>query len=1101
MAVCPGCGQENPDVARFCFACATPLGSDVVEERKVVTVLFADLVGFTSRAEQMDPEDVRALLAPYHRRLRSELERHGGTVEKFIGDAVVALFGAPVAHEDDPERAVRAALAIRDWVREEGEDLQLRIAVNTGEALIALGARPEAGEGMASGDVVNTAARLQSAAPVNGILVGETTWRATRDRIDYAEHEPVTAKGKNEPIPVWEPTQAKARFGMDLEQRVLTPLVGRERELAVVLDAFERSRSEHEPQFVTLVGVPGIGKSRLVAELFQRIGEIPELVWWRQGRALPYGSGVSFWALGEIVKAQAGINENDAEEEALEKLSASVEQVVDDHDRQWVRRHLEALLGLGDEAAALDREQSFAAWRRYLEGLAEQNPLVLVFEDLHWADDGLLDFVDYLAEWAGAFPLLVLGTARPELLDRRPGWGGGKLNAVTLALSPLANADAARIISAVLDQALLPAETQEALLDRAGGNPLYAEQFARLFLESGSVDDVSVPENVQGIIAARLDGLSSDEKRVLQDAAVLGKVFWSGAVGSLSGSTGEELASLLHTLERKGFIRRERRSAVAGETELAFRHVLVREVAYGQIPRAARSDKHVAAVSWIESLGRLDDHAELVAHHYTTALALRDAAGTKPEQELVERARLALRRAADRAAALNAFAPAADHYRAALALWPSQDADRVVLEYGLARMEYHGGQSGGESLATAARSLLDSNRPELAAEAEGMAADAAWHDGREDEVEARMRRALTLVEPLPGSRTKAWLVSQASRYEMLASRNANAIEYGRRALEMAAELDLPEVRVHALTNVGVARFFEGDFAGRDDIREAIALATKINSPEVCRALHNLSTTSYLAGDLPAAGELSLQAIAAAERFGIAPVWRFSRSELPSFAFRAGRWDEALALIETLLSDQVLPALSEATAREFRAWILSARGEHEEADRDSARALDVGREAKIPQMIYPALSIRVRVLLNAGDREGALELMREIQELGSPKGFPFGGPPEIVDNWLSLVGPEGFLSFVGGREPTVRTPWVDAGLAFADGDFDRAIAIYEGTGALPDVAFVRLRAARSMVEAGRRAEADAYLHEALAFYRSVGARHYISEGEALLAASA
>src|SRR4051812_25287764 len=522
---CPNCGQDNPAGARFCFSCGRPFEQAAPrEERKVVTVLFADLVGFTSRAEAMDPEDVRALLSPYHQRLRSELERFGGTVEKFIGDAVVALFGAPVTHEDDPERAVRAALVIRDWVREDDAEIQLRIAVNTGEALIALGARPEAGEGMASGDVVNTTARLQSAAPVNGILVGETTWRATRDRIDYVEHEPVTAKGKSEPVQVWEAVQAKSRLGMDLEQRVLTPLVGRERELGVVFDAFDRAVRGREPQLVTLVGVPGIGKSRLVAELFQRIEETPELIWWRQGRALPYGSGVSFWAVGEIVKAQAGVNENDAAATVAEKLRESVAHAVDEHERDWVRRHLETLLSLSEDAA-IDRQEAFAAWRRYLEGLAEQHPVVLVFEDLHWADDGLLDFVDHLVDWATGVPLLVLASARLELLDRRPNWGGGKLNATPLALSPLDDADAARVISAVLQRTLLPAETQAALLEQAGGNPLYAEQFARLFLERGNV---AVPENVQGIIAARLDGLPEDEKLLLQDAAVLGKVFWSG---------------------------------------------------------------------------------------------------------------------------------------------------------------------------------------------------------------------------------------------------------------------------------------------------------------------------------------------------------------------------------------------------------------------------------------------------------------------------------------------------------------------------------------------------------------------------------------------
>src|SRR3954470_5979663 len=279
MVTCATCGCENAADARFCNSCGSALAATPElrrEERKVVTVLFADLVGFTSRAERMDPEDVRSLLAPYWQHLRDELERYGGTVEKFIGDAVMALFGAPVAHEDDPERAVRAALAIRDWAREEG-DVQVRVAVTTGEALVLLGARPSEGEGMAAGDVVNTAARLQSAAPVNGILVGESTYRATRDVIDYEDREAVVAKGKSEPIPVWEPLQAKSRFGMDLEQRSLTPIVGRVRELDALFGAFDRARDGREPQLVTIVGVPGIGKSRLVAELFQRIGDMPEL--------------------------------------------------------------------------------------------------------------------------------------------------------------------------------------------------------------------------------------------------------------------------------------------------------------------------------------------------------------------------------------------------------------------------------------------------------------------------------------------------------------------------------------------------------------------------------------------------------------------------------------------------------------------------------------------------------------------------------------------------------------------------------------------------------------------------------------------------------
>jgi class 3 adenylate cyclase len=437
------------------------------EERKVVTVLFTDLVGFTARAEQFDPEDVRATLAPYYARPRSEIERHGGTVEKFIGDAVMAVFGAPVAHEDDPERAVRAALAIRDAV----DDLEIRTAVNTGEALVALAARPSEGEAMISGDVVNTAARLQSAAPVNGILVGEATFRATRHVIDYRAAEPVDAKGKAEPVPVWEAVGARSRFGVDVDERPATRLVGRRRELGFLTDALERSRNDRTAQLVTLVGVPGIGKSRLVAELFRIVDAEPDIYWWRQGRSLPYGETQSLWALAEIVKAHAGILETDDSEAALAKVDTMVEDVVEESEREWVARHVRPLVGLPSESESNDRAEAFSAWRRLLEDLAEQRPLVLVFEDLHWADDALLDFVDHLADWVTTVPMLIVGTARPELLDRRPGWGGGKRNAFTLSIDALSDEETAQLLQRVLDRSVFDAETQQAVLRRAEGNP------------------------------------------------------------------------------------------------------------------------------------------------------------------------------------------------------------------------------------------------------------------------------------------------------------------------------------------------------------------------------------------------------------------------------------------------------------------------------------------------------------------------------------------------------------------------------------------------------------------------------------------------------
>ena len=730
--------------------------SEARRERKVVTVLFADLVGFTTQAEQLDPEDVEAILRPYHERLRYELERWGGTVEKFIGDAVMALFGAPVTREDDPERAVRAALSIRDWIAEEGE-LQVRIAVNTGEALVNLAARPEAGEGMAAGDVVNTTARLQSAAPVNGILVGETTYRATAETIEFREHDAIEAKGKEQPVAVWEVVEARARFGVDLAPETRTQLVGREREVELLVGTLARTRQQRSTELVTLIGVPGIGKSRLVGELFQSIERGGELTYWRQGRSLPYGEGVSYWALGEMVKAQAGILETDNDDEVAQKLARAVEQLVDE-DADWVLAHLRPLVGQAGDATG-SQDEAFAAWRRFFEALAEDRALVLVFEDLQWADEGLLDFVEHLADWVRDVPMLILCTARLELLERRPAWGGGKLNAANVALAPLSADETAKLIAALSDRPLLEAGAQAELLDRAGGNPLYAEQYVRMLAERGTT--VELPESVQGIIAARLDGLPPEEKAALQDAAVLGKVFWLGALG-----VSEER---LHALQQKEFVQRARRSSVAGETEFAFKHVLVRDVAYGQIPRAERAQKHARAAEWIESLGRPEDHAEMVAHHYASALELARAAGQDVDDLLV-RTRTALRDAGEHALKLNALAQAEDYFSQALALTEVGDPERprLLLQYG--RVRYMRELEGVDELTEARESLSATGDRDGAAEASLMLADIAWQGGSRDGMLQELEVARRLVDGASRSRIQVAVLAEVARYEMLGDR-------------------------------------------------------------------------------------------------------------------------------------------------------------------------------------------------------------------------------------------------------------------------------------------------------------------------------------------
>src|SRR5581483_522334 len=428
-------------------------------------------------------------------------------------------------------------------------------------------------------------ARLQSSAPVNGVLVAEGTHRATDRKIEYAVGDPVTAKGKAERVPVWIALQPRARFGVDVGQHGGAPLCGRDVEVRLLRDAFERATGERATQLVTLVGVPGIGKSRLVWELFQQLDGRPGLVYWRQGRALAYGGG-PFGAVAEALRAHLGVLESD-EPSALEtKVAAAVEELfADPRDSEWLSSRLRPLVGL-EGGGSVSREESFAAWQRLVEAIADRDPLVLVLEDLHWADDGTLDFVEHLVDRTSDVPLLVLCTSRPELLERRPAWGGGRLNSLTIALRALSDGDTARLLSELLGRAVLDADVQARLLQQTGGNPLYAEEYARMLDAAAGAE---LPDSVQGIIAARLDLLDPSEKQLLQDASVLGKVFWRGGVEALGADAADDL---LQRLVRKEFIRRERTSSMAGEPEFAFRHALVRDVAYAQLPRAARAEKH-----------------------------------------------------------------------------------------------------------------------------------------------------------------------------------------------------------------------------------------------------------------------------------------------------------------------------------------------------------------------------------------------------------------------------------------------------------------------------------------------------------------------------
>ena len=614
MIACSSCGQENPDVARFCLACGSAIVSaaEPRKERRIVSVIFVDLVGFTGTAEKLDPEDVQAVLEPYRDAVRTEIESFGGVVEKFIGDAIMGVFGAPTAFGDDAERAVRAALAVRDRVT--GETLQLRIAVNTGEALVQLNARPELGEAMVAGDVVNTAARLQTAAAPDSVIVGEETWRATRDVIRYELGDDVVAKGKERPLPTWIAVCAGAPEG---ERPLSSTFVGRVRELGALQEVWERVREQRTPHLVTVIAAAGVGKSRLGAEFARRI-ELDGGFSVR-GRTLPYRESSAYGAFASQLKQLCGVFESDSPDVAAVKLRDTVAGLLDSSAAEEVAGHLSILVGADTSVSVADRETLFFSIRVFIEAVARDRPTVLVFEDLHWADAGLLDLVELLAARLRELPILLLVLTRPELLDARPGWGGGLPAATTLSLGPLSAEEAQQLAGERLAVAQEIAGRASDIAQMAAGNPLFIEQLAASMTEASGADLASLPATIRGLIAARLDALPPEERSVLLDAAVGGKVFWRGYLERLHAG-GRPLGDILGALERRDLVRRETVSAIEGEQQFTFTHVLIRDVAHDLLPRPERRERHEQCALFLEATtGEVGEAGAALARHWRDA--------------------------------------------------------------------------------------------------------------------------------------------------------------------------------------------------------------------------------------------------------------------------------------------------------------------------------------------------------------------------------------------------------------------------------------------------------------------------------------------------
>jgi class 3 adenylate cyclase/tetratricopeptide (TPR) repeat protein len=886
MPVCNRCGADNPDGFRFCGACGSPLDVDEVaprEERKVVTVIFTDIVGSTARAEKLDPEDVRAVLAPYYVRLRQELERFGGTVEKFIGDAVVAVFGAPIAHEDDPERAVRSALAIRSAVAEMNAadatlDLHIRIGVNTGEALVVLDARPSEGEGMVAGDVINTAARLQSLASIDGIFVGDLTRRATSHTIDYRSVAPLQAKGKSEPLVAWETLGPKKTPSTSLSAR--HRLIGRSNELSRLGRALARVTKNRAPGVVTILGSAGVGKSRLLDEFAAQLGGAAVVY---RGRCLSYGEGITYWPIVDIFKGAAGILQSDETDVVSAKLEALLATLhdVDEDELRTMAAALGNLLGVTTTLrGAFDTGQITQAelhWgiRRVLQVLSERAPIAVFFEDVHWAEPTLIDLIRFLCEPTVGFPVLVVASARPEFIDQQPAFVDADRNREIIELAALSEDESRALLGELFGLSALPHNAVDSLLRIAGGNPLFLEETVGMLQAAGSeapagdstatLDEIGIPTSLHSLIEARLDQLPAPQKVIAQRAAVAGSVFWVGAIEHLDGISGN-VSDSLNRLERRDFVHERTTSSVAGEQEYAFKHALIRDVAYGQIPKGQRTKLHARFADWVSGLpGWEEEFIEIIAYHLEQSCLLAMQITRSPEPPPVVEAVKGLVRAAEKAERHEGLQEADRFYERALEIIGDDHPDTVVdVRLRRAKIMSARGQlrRATAELVEIAEESLAVGRPDLRCDALIALANVDQKQGRPADARRRLTEAEGLSFEIGDQRLRI-----RSGYEYAELRadfdgeDEAAVDDLRHSLEIATELDDRALRIEGHLRMGMLLLNAGKPASAQDelLRCSLLAAEMGGRRDEARATYALGVAKYYLGELHDAKSLALRA--------------------------------------------------------------------------------------------------------------------------------------------------------------------------------------------------------------------------------------------------
>jgi class 3 adenylate cyclase/tetratricopeptide (TPR) repeat protein len=1070
MVECPSCGAEQGPDARFCSNCGTALQplAEEQQERRVVTVLFADLAGSTALAEQLDPEDVRRVQGELFELLNREVVRFGGTTEKFVGDAVLAVFGIPHAHEDDPERAIRAALAAHerfaafaDRIEDRyGASVGLRTGINTGDVVSSREAAAR-GELMVSGDAVNVAARLQQHAREGEILVGQRTYGATSRTVAYGLRRELDAKGKSSAVFAWE-VRAVGPEPAARQTAFSAPLIGREEELTLLEAVAGRSRRERVPQLVTLFGPAGVGKSRLVDELVARFPQARVL----QGRCLPYGEGITYRPLAEVAKGDAGILDTDPADVAAEKLGAAVEAVVE-QDAAGAYDAIAWTIGFAEEDSPFSSADTATVgalladgWQRYIGALGRRGLTILVIEDVHWASAALLDLLEHFVETVTDACLVFVCTARPEFLAERPSWGAGKQNATALSLTPLSAEESERLVSMLLGAARVPEDVRVPLLSSAEGNPFFLEEMLQMLIDEGALErrnggwaatrrlrELRIPDSVHGVIAARLDLLDAGAREALRHCAVVGRVFWPAAV-----DVDEELVA---GLTGTGLVSPQPVSVMAGLREFSFKHALTRDVAYGSLARPERRELHLRVANWIQNVapGRDVETAELAGYHYREAITYGE-----DDPDVLHRAYEVLLSAGTRATRRAAFAAAVEHLEAALDLASTPDESAAVL-IALADGTSHDGRWDESRRRLDQVDALDGVDPRLRSEALGWRSRVSWLTGRWEEALASANEAVSALDGLPESPQLARALARRSQIEMLRT-EPEARQHSLEAIAVAERTGDVFASVNARINLFTV---EGNQGGAPpDPKEVLAIVDDAYAigahEETARAVINFIWT--------AGGFLPLDEIEATARAGLEG--RFIPPSIGSYVeislvkgyISAGRWAEADALLNAM-DEQEIPNPTRLVYLPSRGILALRRGELDEAARCLTGLRELAFESGEPQRIHPMASAVLPWLHLRGQDDELRAAARELLGWG-PKQWMAG---------LSILPSIRTLGVAGEAEllRDLLSSLQDASLPRV-AHHGNAIVVAEGLIALAD---------------GRPTEAAELLRDAAAFQRRCG----------------